>query len=132
MSHSVNKSVEVAKLDDEQQLVFGWAWVSKDANGELVVDSQGEAIEPDDLELAARDFMVNARGAGQMHEGEAIGNVVESFVLTPEKAKTMGIETQAVAWWVGMHIPDEEAFAKVKSGEFSMFSIQGLAETVDG
>ncbi len=30
-------------------------------------------------------------------------------------------------WWVGFHIDDPTAFAKIKDGTYAMFSIQGHA-----
>ncbi len=124
-------SAEIRKIDEDEQLVFGWAWVSTDKEGELIVDSHGDAIEPAELELAAYDFVLEARDAGEMHEGDARGTLVESLMLTPEKAEAMGFTTDATAWWVGFHIEDAEAFARVKAGERSMFSIQGIAQEVE-
>src|SRR3972149_8799373 len=57
-------AVKVCKVDTEQQLVFGWASVSSDGNGRLVVDSDGEMIEPHELEQAVYDYVLEAREAG--------------------------------------------------------------------
>jgi hypothetical protein len=61
--------------------------------------------------------------------------MVESFVATPEKMKALGIPegTLPQGWWTGFRVPPEE-FAKVKSGKWKMFSIQGKAqlEPIDG
>ena len=120
-------SAEIRKVVDDEQLVFGWAWVSTNKDGSLVIDSQGESIETAELEKAAYDYVLNARIANDSHSETDIGEMVESMVVTPEKAKAMGFELEQTGWWVGYHIPDAEVFAKVKSGEFRMFSIEGVA-----
>lgn len=125
----VGKEFGIAKVDEFQNLVFGWASVSITKDGKTVVDSQEDIIEPDELETAAYAFNLQFRKTGEMHQGEAKGELVESFVVTPEKLEKMGLPRDAlpIGWWVGFHIPDDEVFAKVRSGAYSMFSIQGRA-----
>jgi hypothetical protein len=36
-----------------------------------------------------------------------------------------------VGWWVGFHLEDPALFAKVKAGDYTMFSIEGRAERVE-
>ena len=122
-------TMKVCKVDEEEQLVFGWASVSADESGRMVVDHDGEVIEPAELEEAAYDFVLEAREAGQMHKGDSIGRMVESLVMTPEKAAAMGLDVPPLnGWWVGMKIDDADAFEKIKNGTYSMFSIQGTCE----
>lgn len=125
---AVNKG-EVVKADDDQQLVFGWASISTTQEGELVVDSQGDMIEPHELEQAVYRFMHEYadKGAGELHTGEPLGHIVESVVVTPEKSVAMGLPGTHTGWWIGQKIDDPDAFQKVKSGEYRMFSIQGRA-----
>ena len=125
-------SARIVKVNEDEQLVFGWAWVSADAAGELVVDSHGDVIEPEEIEIAAYNYVLEARDAGQMHEGESLGKMVESVLVTPQKAEAMGLpKTDFVGWWVGFHIEDAEVFGKVKSGELPMFSVQGIAHEAE-
>lgn len=121
----------VTKMDTEQRLVFGWAMISKTKDGQLVTDLQGDQIEPDELEKAAYDFVLNKRVAGEMHEGETQGQLVESIVFTPEKMAKMGIPEGVLpcAHWVGFKLA-QPLFDKVKTGTRMMFSIQGDAERV--
>lgn len=119
----------VAKTSDEGQLVFGWASITKTANGQTVVDSHDEIIETDDLEKAAYEFVLNFADMGVDHAGEPVGKMVESLMLTAEKAAAMGIGGAVPeGWWIGFHIPDPDLFAKVKDGRYPMLSIQGTAE----
>lgn len=123
------KEVRVSKVDEDRNLVFGWAYVSLGKDGGQVVDHSEEVIDPQDLEDAAYLFNLSFRETGVMHKGDAVGRLVESFVSTPAKAESMGLAKEAlpVGWWVGFYIDDDEVFDKVKKGEFSMFSIQGRA-----
>jgi hypothetical protein len=120
---------EIAKVDDAQRLVFGFANVSIAKDGGEVVDLQGDIIEPSELEAAAYEFVLKFRETGEMHKGAAVGKLVESMVFTPEKLEALGIAKDAVPcrWWVGFQL-DDDAFAKVKDGTYRMFSIQGRAD----
>jgi hypothetical protein len=127
---SFGTRLEIAKTDDEKQNVFGWANVSITKDGTLVVDHQDDIIELTDLEDAAYEFVLEYGETGDMHEGAATGNLIESMVFTPEKLERLGIEdgTVPLGWWVGFHLEDQVQYAKVKTGERAMFSIQGSAE----
>jgi len=116
----------IEKFDEEQQLVFGWASVSvKDGN--LIKDSHDDIIKENELETASYDFVLNSRKAGEMHKTvEGIGDLVESIFFSTEKQKALGLEGAPlpIGWWVGFKV-NEEVFAKVKTGEYNMFSIGG-------
>ena len=129
----VEIAVEITKHDAERQFVFGWANVSM-ADGELVIDSHGDTISPEELENAAYEFSLNfnAAATGEMHKGEAKGRLIESFMVTPEKLEKMGFTSASVqtGWWVGMYVEDQDLFAKVKSGKYRALSIQGMARRI--
>ena len=120
--------VTISKVADEG-LVFGWANVTTKADT-LVVDSHDEAIPTEDLEKAVYDFVptFTAAAAGVGHEGKPVAHLVESLILTKEKAAAMGLEVDREGWWIGIRVQDPEVFARVKSGELGMFSIQGMAQ----
>jgi hypothetical protein len=125
----------IAKFDEDRHLVFGWANVAIRKDGTRITDHHGDQIDPADLEDAAYVFNLQFRETGVMHTGKAVGRLVESFFVTPEKLAKMALPPDALpqGWWVGFYIEDDDVFAKVKSGAFSMFSIQGRAvrEAVD-
>lgn len=130
--HKMSKSnidIPITKIDESQRLVFGWANVSVGKDGQTITDSQDDQIDIEDLETAAYEFNLSFRGAGMNHRGEAIGQVIESFVVTPEKLEKMGLEPDAIplGWWFGAFIEDDRVFQKVMDGELNMFSIQGTA-----
>jgi cation transport regulator ChaB len=124
--HKVEK---VLKVDAERQYVFGWASVAFAKDGSQVEDLQGDLIDLDDLEEAAYQFALSYRESGVMHAGEAVGQMIESFMVTPDKLEAMGLppDSLPMGHWVGFHVPDPAIFAKIKDGTYSAFSIQGDA-----
>ena len=122
----------VIKSDDDKRLVFGWASVAVRATGEVIEDLQGDIIEIDVLEKAAYEYTAEFGTAGEMHERGGVGRLIESVVFTKEKAAAMGIPDGYMpeGWWVGFRIDDADVWQKVKTGEYSMFSIEGTAQRV--
>lgn len=119
---------EISKINEDQNLVFGWAYVSETAENGTVVDYQGDSISEDELEKAFYDFVINARNAGEMHKSLA-GTLVECMVFTKQKQQALGIDLGKVGAWVGFKL-QPEVFAKVKSGEYKMLSIGGKAKRI--
>ena len=119
----------IVKSDDEKRLAFGWANVSVTVDGEQRPDLQGDIVAPEVLENAAYRFVELYRDGGEMHERGGVAILVESVVFTKEKMWAMGIPEGIVpeGWWIGFHVTDDEVWEKVKSGENSMFSIEGEA-----
>lgn len=124
----MNKELQgqILKRDDEQRLVYGWAYVST-VEGKLSKDMSGEVIRPDTLAKAATNFMLDARMSKFMHQGEQIGVVVHSLPVTDEIAKSLGIQTDRQGWIVGIKIFSDSVWEMVKSGKLSAFSIGGAA-----
>jgi Putative phage serine protease XkdF len=122
---------QVAKADDAERLVFGWASVSVAKDGSEVWDSDSEHIPSGDLEQAAYEFVLNSRESGTDHDGGPVrGQLVESLVTTVEKQERMGLEPGSlpVGWWVGFHVDDDDAWSSVTGGDRVMFSIEGMAQ----
>ena len=120
--------LQIAKADDLQQNIYGWANVAVRKDGTQIVDLHGDLVDITELEKAAHEFVLTERATGDMHRGEAVGSLVESVVFTPEKMAKMGIPEGALpqAWWVGFHIPDRAQYEKAKNGRLA-FSIEGTA-----
>jgi len=117
---------EILKLREDENLVFGWASIVADEDGEEIVDFQGDVISEDELERTAYDFVLTSRKAGEMHEVIGVGKLVESIVFTAEKQKALGLDpgTLPIGWWIGFKV-DDDIFDKIKTGEYQMFSIGG-------
>lgn len=122
-------NLTVIKSDDDSRLVFGWANVAVRVDGEQIIDWQGDAIDTGDLEKAAYAYVADFGTAGEMHQRGGVGHVIESIVFTKEKAAALGIPADILpeGWWIGFKITDDEVWEKIKSGEYSMFSIEGEA-----
>ena len=126
----IEGTFKIQKSDDDKRLAFGWASVAQYTNGIAVVDSQADIIEPQELEQAAYNFVRFYREGGEMHQRGDCAVLIESMVFTLEKTKALGIPDgilPAVGWWIGFYVTDDEVWEKVKSGEYSMFSIEGEA-----
>lgn len=130
---------EVSKVDEDKRQVFGWASVVE-VDGQPVIDKQGDYLAPDDMENAAYDFVLKSRIGGDQHRRiekadggpHHVSDMIESFVLTPEKADAMGIgPVNKTAWWVGFKVHDDEAWDMVKKGERTGFSIHGMGRRVE-
>lgn len=119
----------VMKSDDDRRLVFGRANVTVRADGEQIIDWQQDAIDTAVLEKAAYEYVAELGTAGEMHRRGGVGRVIESIVFTREKADALGIPPDVLleGWWIGFRITDDEVWEKIKSGEYTMFSIEGRA-----
>lgn len=132
----------VEKTADEQRILFGWANIAAKSDGTTVVDSHDEYILPDDLETAAYRFVLTARASGEDHNGQpADGQLVESVMFTDQKLAALAVDpftgetnselADALAkhmhrgWWVGFHVPDEDAWGRAKTVK-GQFSIEGV------
>ena len=121
---------EFAKADEDKRQVFGWASIVE-VDGKPVIDRQGDWITPEEIEKAAYQYVLNSRKAGHQHKRDGdqpfhAGDMIESFVMTPEKVEKMGLpEETPIGWWVGYKIHDDDAWQKVKKGEVTGFSIHG-------
>lgn len=126
---------KIAKTGSDEHMVFGWAWISADTAGRAVIDSQGDAIEPEELERAAYQHVLQFHQAGDGHDPaqRGVGALIESMVFTPEKRAAMGVgDAVPDGWWVGYLIRDEATWQRIVSGEYAMFSIEGVAYRDDG
>lgn len=129
-----DQSFSIFKTDDDKRLVFGWASIVVTVEGEQLEDRQKDIIDPEDLEEAAYEYVLNFRDTGEEHISSMRkkGKLVESCVFTEEKQRAMGIPagTLPVGWWIGFKIEDDAAWARVKNGTYKMFSIEGKANRI--
>jgi len=120
---------KIQKSEDDKMLAFGWANVAVTAGGEQIEDYHEDLIDPEELEQAAYKFVELYREGGEMHERGGCAVLVESMFFSKEKQKALGIAegTLPEGWWIGFKVTDADVWEKVKSGEYSMFSIEGEA-----
>lgn len=124
----------VYKKDDDKRLVFGWANVAIRVDGEQIQDLQNDIIDIENLEEAAYDYVLKYRDCGEEHISDLRykGRLVESCIFTKEKMQAMGLPEDALpqGWWIGFYIDDDDAWEKIKSGDYRMFSIEGTGTRV--
>lgn len=132
----IDHEFTIVSKNDEKQLVFGYASVGLDNEGNALIDKQGDVIDdPSEMERSAYNFVMHSRDGGEMHIRKGVSTLVESFVVTPEKLQAMSVvgdlpddvikSFPQAAWWVGFKVNDRDVWEKVKKREYPMFSVHG-------
>lgn len=125
-------SFNVCKVDAEQQIFYGWAYVSEE-NGQVIVDKQDDYILPGDLVKAAEEFTLHGGNLGDMHQERNVGRVVASFVTSAELCKAFGltIKNDRRGWILGFKVDDPQVWSKIRGGAQLELSIGGRGERVE-
>jgi hypothetical protein len=113
------------KQDEEKQIVLG---VVMEPNAE---DTQGEFSTAEEIEKAAHGFLTKSRIMGKGHESKAEAEVVESYI-TREDMDIEGEMVKKGSWVMAVKVYDAELWQGIKKGEFTGFSIGGLAMKIEG
>lgn len=129
----VKNTIKMDKIlvkSDENNLIFGWAYVRETKEGKQVVDYSDEFIKAEnfgDLELATYAYNLAYRQADRQHDLKPKGYLVESLVFTKEKMEKMGIPEGIVpeAVWMGFYFPDDKDYEEIKQMTHPMFSLYG-------
>lgn len=117
----------IAKSDDEQRRIWGYASIAVMKDGTQLVDLQGDAIDIEDLEAGWYLYVKQSGELNFQHRGPVRGHLIEAVVFTPEKLALWGLASDALplAAWVGYEIDDPDDYAVLKDAGFVMFSIEG-------
>lgn len=128
-SNIIKGRFKIRKTEGDKMQAFGWANIAVTEGGEQIEDYHEDLIDPEELEQAAYSFVELYREGGEMHERGGCAVLIESMVFTKEKQSALGIAegTLPEGWWIGFKVTDTDVWDKVKSGEYSMFSIEGEA-----
>lgn len=110
--------VEIKKQDAEQQVVFGEVFPPG------VVDSQGDFMSADEIRKTAYRFMQKMR-LGKIDTNHDL-NVNGSYVVESFIARDGDPTFIPGSWVVGVKVPDETVWAKIKKGELNGFSFDGV------
>jgi hypothetical protein len=116
-------SIRVAKLDDEEQLVFGEVYAPAPP------DSQGDFMVRQEIKKMAYEFLRKGfvGNIDVQHTREDTGcYVVESFIARDGDPIFI-----PGAWVLGVKVPDPAIWSLVKSGELNGFSLDGSGVRVD-
>lgn len=123
-------TANIAKVDVERRIVYGWASVIEEG-GNPVVDSQGDVISEATLVDSAQRFMQEVRTGKAMHSGPRVADVVESMVFTKELQSALGIDLGRIGWMIAMKVNDAAVWKRVKDGDLGAFSIAGYGKRVE-
>jgi DNA adenine methylase len=114
----------VLKAEDrgEQRFVLGVVLEPE------TVDAQEDIYSAEEVRKVAHRFLEEFRGLGLMHQVPVNGQVkiVESYVALDDM-RVGGEDVKKGTWLLGVHVLSDELWAKVKSGDFTGFSIGGSA-----
>lgn len=110
----------VFKSDGEKRLVTGIV-MEPDA-----IDAHGDFTRAEEIERAAHKFLVQSRTVGLQHRKQAPCSVVESYI-TQSDGEMNNSPVRKGSWVMTVKVHDDKIWEGVKSGEFTGFSIGGLA-----
>ncbi len=119
------KSVRIVKDDnDPKQLVYGIVYEPD------VEDAHGDFATAEAIEKAAHDFLTKYRQIDTQHDFEAgAGEVVESYIAPAD----MEIASESITkgTWILVTKATDEIWEAIQKGEYTGYSLAGLAETVE-
>lgn len=121
---SLVKSVPFVKKDTAKRLVYGVVYEPD------VVDSQGDYANSEEIEKACHLYMEMYQKASVEHgEVNERIRVVENYCAPVDM--TLGDQKVVKGTWIQvMKVHDDEAWAKVESGELTGFSMEGVGERI--
>jgi hypothetical protein len=123
------RSARVLKASAVEELRFLSAVVATPDE----VDRQGDWMSAEVIRRAAWGYLAGTdRTVGLQHEAmlpAAKARVVESWIA-PTAVKLGDVEVPSGSWVIGIHVPDDALWAKVKSGEIGGVSLGGRARKV--
>src|SRR5262245_57312283 len=120
----------IAKSDDAEQRIWGWASIAVMKDGTQIVDLQGDAIDIDDLAEAWYGYVRESGELNFSHRGHVRGHMIEAMVFTTEKLAALGLPDGSLPQgaWLGYHIADPDDYRLLKESGFLMFSIEGSGQ----
>ncbi len=126
LDRDINAGYAIVKAEarGDQKYTLGVAYPANE------VDAHGEFMSPDELERAAWSAIGRGISAGVQHRPgtESAGRVVESYIHRGPMMK-IGDETVKPGDWLVGVIWSEPAWAAIRAGTLTGYSVQGLART---
>lgn len=118
-----SKIVEIAKLDDDQHLVYGIVYSPNEP------DTDGDFTTAEVIKQMSYDFMKNRNTNNidkQHNSNPEEGFVAESWIL--EKNDPHFPDEPEGSWAVAIKVTKDDTWSKIKSGEITGLSMAGVAE----
>lgn len=99
-----------------------------------VTDKQGDVISPDEIELAAHDFVESSQQAGLMHEQMVTRKdvvLVESYIIRGGLCKINGKSLSEGTWMAAWRVYNPELRTLIRQGRLTGVSIGGRGLAVE-
>lgn len=113
----------ILKADIEKQIVYGVILAPDE------VDSQDDWMPADEIEKTAHAYLAKSRVVGAQHEEQMQAVPVESYIAPQDLQWDGQYGPQTVkkgSWVMAVKVLDPDHWQKVKSGEYTGFSIGGM------
>ena len=114
----VKKTVEIAKVDTDQRLIYGVVLVPD------VEDLQGDICSKEDIQEAAHDYLVNSRLIKAQHRAPTDADVVECYIAPVDIPLGKGI-VPAGSWVMVTKVNSNAMWTAIKKGDITGYSIGG-------
>lgn len=117
----VEVSTSIIKKSAAEQIVTGAALVPDRP------DREGDVVSAENVRDVAYDYLENHQKIDEMHDRQPRGDhsVVESYVA-PQELELSDETVPEGTWVVSVRLGDE-AWEKVEKGEYTGFSVDGMA-----
>lgn len=120
-----HKVVRIGRVDGEKRLIFGEVYAPDE------LDTYGEFVTPEDLELLAHRFMGELDSLKEIidtnHDNIPNGCFpVESFIV-----RAGDPDFKVGAWVLGVKVGDDHIWAQIKKRQLNGFSFEALVKPVD-
>ncbi len=127
LDKDIHRRYLVIKAGNEQKFTLGVAYPANE------VDVHGDFATAQELERAAWSATARNISAGVGHQDgtDNSGVIVESYIHRGPVMK-IGDETVKPGDWMLGVVWNERTWAKIKAGELTGYSIQGIAATREG
>jgi hypothetical protein len=127
--HEIRKLCKIIKTEPERRFFLAVALGPNDGENGAPwdPDADGHVYSADEVELAAWVWFLGGHRLGFDHEREATPQemaVVESGVVRGDH-EINGEQVRVGDWLIGAIVFDDEAWAKIKTGEYAYWSIEG-------
>ena len=122
-NQKIIRQCPIRRSDDERRLIFAEVYAP------LTLDTYGEFMTAPDIEMMCHRFMkLNMeRVIDTNHDNVPNGSYpVESFI-----ARAGDPDFTEGSWVLGVHVPDDEVWSRVKSGELNCYSFEAMVQPVE-
>jgi len=125
-------TVPISKLDPDQRLFGGWAYIAKTADGQ-VVDHSGDVVDDQAwpvLKQAFIDYALEVRKGDDNHQSFEVADLAELMIFDQERRDMLGLpDTIPDGVFVSFKAADspegEALWQAIKNGDRQALSIVG-------